>query len=146
MSPEKLKKTIYIAAGTLCLILGGIGIVLPLLPTTPFWLLTCWFYLRSSQTLYNRVMQNKRFGSYVRGFLVDKSISLRAKVLSIGTIWVSAIFTFALLQVALWLKMLLFVIFLSVISISASNLVVVSTISIRRYSNFFLCQEGYIKN
>ncbi|MCD8471138.1 MAG: YbaN family protein [Parabacteroides chartae] len=76
------------------------------------WLLTCWFYLRSSQTLYNRVMQNKRFGSYVRGFLVDKSISLRAKVLSIGTIWVSAIFTFALLQVALWLKMLLFVIFL----------------------------------
>ncbi|HML70297.1 MAG: YbaN family protein [Parabacteroides sp.] len=114
MSPEKLKKTIYIAAGTLCLILGGIGIVLPLLPTTPFWLLTCWFYLRSSQTLYNRVMQNKRFGSYVRGFLVDKSISLRAKVLSIGTIWVSAIFTFALLQVALWLKMLLFVIFLSV--------------------------------
>jgi len=59
-------------------------------------------------------MQNKRFGSYVRGFLVDKSISLRAKVLSIATIWVSAIFTFALLQVALWLKMLLFVIFLSV--------------------------------
>ncbi|MDL2277240.1 YbaN family protein, partial [Parabacteroides sp. OttesenSCG-928-G07] len=63
------RKIVYIIIGTVCLVLGTIGVFLPLLPTTPFWLLTCWFYIRSSEKLYNRVMRNPYFGNYIRAYM-----------------------------------------------------------------------------
>ena len=65
------RRIIYITLGTFFLILGAIGIFVPLLPTTPFWLLTCWFYVRSSEKLYNRVMSNRYFGPHIKGFVED---------------------------------------------------------------------------
>ena len=62
------RRIIYITLGTFFLILGAIGIFVPLLPTTPFWLLTCWFYVRSSERLYNRVMSNRYFGPHIKGY------------------------------------------------------------------------------
>lgn len=97
----------YVLLGTFCLILGGIGVVVPLLPTTPFWLLTCWCYFRGSRHLYRRVMQNRYFGSYVKGFLVDHAIPIRAKICSIGLIWISCIGTALFLNVMTWVKILL---------------------------------------
>ena len=67
------RRIIYITLGTFFLILGAIGIFVPLLPTTPFWLLTCWFYVRSSERLYNRVMSNRYFGPHIKGFVEDKA-------------------------------------------------------------------------
>lgn len=100
---RQAKRTIYIALGTLFLVLGGIGIFVPILPTTPFWLLTCWFYLRSSENLYRRVMRNKYFGSYMRGFMEDKALPLRAKALSLTVMWGSAILTSFFLIKNLWI-------------------------------------------
>ena len=71
----------------------AIGIFVPLLPTTPFWLLTCWFYIRSSEKLYNRAMDNRYFGPYIRNYLVDKAIPLRSKIISVAVMWLSAILT-----------------------------------------------------
>jgi Uncharacterized protein conserved in bacteria len=85
------KKLLYIILGTVFLVLGTIGLFLPLLPTTPFWLLTCWFYIRSSEKLYNKALSNDVFGSYVKGFLVDRSITLRSKIVSISVMWISTI-------------------------------------------------------
>ena len=75
------------------LILGAIGIFVPLLPTTPFWLLTCWFYVRSSEKLYNRVMSNRYFGPHIKGFVEDKAIPLRSKIITIAIMWLSTIIT-----------------------------------------------------
>lgn len=83
------KKAIYIALGTLCLILGGIGIFMPVLPTTPFWLLTAWLYTRSSPFLYNKAMSIPVFGNCVRNFQEYKAIPLRGKVISITTLWLT---------------------------------------------------------
>lgn len=90
---KRAKRVIYIGLGTLFLILGAVGIFVPLLPTTPFWLLTCWFYIRSSQLLYRRVMRNPYFGSYIRGFMEEKALPLRSKIISLAVMWTSAIFT-----------------------------------------------------
>lgn len=101
------KRLIYILLGTLFLILGAIGIFVPLLPTTPFWLLTCWFYIRSSEKLYNRAMSNRYFGTYIKNFMVDKAIPMRSKIISIAVMWLSTILTSLFLIEYLWIKILL---------------------------------------
>lgn len=108
------RRVVYITLGSLFLILGAVGIFIPLLPTTPFWLLTCWFYLRSSEKLYNRAMSNRYFGSYIKGFMVDKAIPVRSKVISISVMWLSAILTSVYLIEYLWVKILLILISIGV--------------------------------
>ena len=104
---RKTRRIIYIILGSFFLILGAVGIFIPLLPTTPFWLLTCWFYLHSSQKLYDRAMNNHYFGSYIKHFMVDKAIPLRSKIISISVMWLSAFLTCFYLNEYLWVKILL---------------------------------------
>lgn len=107
---SRTRRIIYIVSGTFFLILGAIGIMIPLLPTTPFWLLTCWFYIRSSERLYGQVMNNRYFGPYIRGFMVDKAIPMRSKIISISIMWLSTVLTSLLLSGYWWVKALLGVI------------------------------------
>ena len=111
---KETRRIIYITLGSFFLILGAIGIFVPLLPTTPFWLLTCWFYIRSSEKLYNRVMSNRHFGPYIRNYMVDKAIPLRSKIISVAVMWLSAIFTSLFLVDILWVKILLILISIGV--------------------------------
>ena len=107
---NRARRIIYIVLGTFFLVLGAIGIFVPLLPTTPFWLLTCWFYIRGSEYLYNKVMQNRYFGPYIRNFIEDKAIPMRSKVISVGVIWLSTIFTTVFLIDIWWIILCLFLI------------------------------------
>lgn len=107
---NRVRRTVYIVLGTVFLILGAIGIFVPLLPTTPFWLLTCWFYIRSSETLYARVMRNRYFGSYIRDFVEDKAIPMRSKIISLGVMWTSAVLTSVFLIERWWVMASLFLI------------------------------------
>lgn len=107
---DKTKRTLYIVLGSLFLGLGTVGIFVPLLPTTPFWLLTAWFYLRSSQRLYDKAMANRYFGSVVRGYVEDKSISLRTKIITLSIMWASAILTSVFLIERWWIIALLLLI------------------------------------
>ncbi|MCL1835930.1 MAG: YbaN family protein [Treponema sp.] len=91
--PEKARKTLFIIAGTITLILGTLGRFVPLLPTTPFYLLTAWLYLRGSERMYNAVMRNKYFGRIVRDFTVHKSISMKTKVVTLIIMWASMAFS-----------------------------------------------------
>ena len=68
-------KTLYIALGTLSLALGILGIFLPLLPTTPFLLLTAALYFKSSPRLYNWLLNQKHLGPYIRNFRENKAIN-----------------------------------------------------------------------
>lgn len=107
---SNVKRYIYIGLGTFFLALGALGAFIPVLPTTPFWLLTCWFYIRSSEKLYNRAMANRYFGSYVKAFLVDKSIPLRAKIISISAMWISILVAVIFFVSLWWVRILLLLI------------------------------------
>ena len=85
--PDKFRKPLFIIAGTITLVLGTLGRFVPLLPTTPFYLLTAWLYMRGSDRMYNAAMKNKYFGRIVRDFMVDKSISTRTKVVTVSMLW-----------------------------------------------------------
>ena len=69
--------------GTVSLIVGGVGIILPLLPTTPFLLLAAACYARSSESRYRWLLCNRWFGSYIRNWHEGRGIPMKAKALSI---------------------------------------------------------------
>jgi uncharacterized membrane protein YbaN (DUF454 family) len=82
-----LVKVLLIFLGFLSLGLGGLGIILPGLPTTPFILLSAGLFLRSSETLYLRLVRHRVFGKYLRQYEREKGMSLRVKLLSILVMW-----------------------------------------------------------
>ena len=101
-------------AGTISLTLGILGIFLPILPTTPFLLLTAYCYFRSAPDWHKRLLENKHLGPYIKNFQENKCIPLRVKIYSITTLWltisISAIFFVSIL----WVKVLLFAIAIGV--------------------------------
>ncbi|MDR2968748.1 MAG: YbaN family protein [Tannerellaceae bacterium] len=107
---KKSRKTLYIILGSISLVLGTLGIFLPLLPTTPFYLLTAWLYMRSSSKLYGRVMNNNCFGTVVRNFQEDKSIPLRTKIVIVAMLWITILLSAFLAVSVWWIRLLLFVV------------------------------------
>lgn len=84
-----MKKIIFRILGFTSLILGIIGIALPILPTTPFLLLSSFLFLKSSEKLYNWLLNNKILGQYIKDFQIEKSIPLKVKISSISLLWLT---------------------------------------------------------
>ena len=80
-------KSLLAVLGVVALSLGGAGIFLPLLPTTPFLLLAAWAFVRSSPRLYAWLINHPHLGEYIRNFRENRAIPLRAKVVSIALMW-----------------------------------------------------------
>jgi len=105
-----MKKYLYIAAGFTFLALGIVGIFLPVLPTTPFILLSAACFLRGSQRLYVWLTGHRLFGKYIRNYLKYHAISIRSKVISLLTLWVVILMTVIFAVKTLWLRILLILI------------------------------------
>ncbi len=84
-----VSRNLMIVLGTLCIVLGVVGMLLPVLPTTPFLLLAAFFYVRSSPRFYNWLITNRWFGRYIRNYREGKGIPLLQKILSISLLWLS---------------------------------------------------------
>lgn len=83
--------------------LGAVGIFLPLLPTTIFWILAAGCFARGSPHLRERILQDRRFGPAIRDFLEHRVLSRRAKWLAIGGMYGSlALSAWALNLAPLW--------------------------------------------
>jgi len=87
--PDRLKRYLFIIAGTLSVILGVIGIFLPVLPTTPFLLLAAACYIRGSQKMYNLLLNNRYLGAYIRSYLEGKGMPLKVKCFTIALLWIT---------------------------------------------------------
>src|SRR5690606_22572986 len=81
-----------LAVGWLSVALGVIGIFLPVLPTTPFLLLSAACFLRSSRRLYRWLVRHPRLGPWVRDYLHGRGIPLRGKLRALGLMWSSITF------------------------------------------------------
>jgi uncharacterized membrane protein YbaN (DUF454 family) len=102
-----ITRAILVAIGTSSLALGIAGILLPILPTTPFLLLAAACYARSSRRFHNWLTSNRFFGEYLGNYLERRGIPLRVKVLSIALLWITIGCSAALAVDALWLRVLL---------------------------------------
>ncbi|NYT25644.1 YbaN family protein [Alcaligenaceae bacterium] len=88
-------KTLYNIAGTVALLLGILGIFLPVLPTTPFLLLASACYMRGSERMHRWLMNQRHLGPYLRNFQAGRGIPLRAKIAALALMWTS-------LTVSMW--------------------------------------------
>lgn len=86
---SRLKKHLLIAAGSLALILGIIGVVLPVLPTTPFLLLASYCYMRSSKRLYDWLMNHKILGPYLYDYILYKGVRRKARTAALTMLWLT---------------------------------------------------------
>jgi len=88
---NKIRFYVYILLGTMSLILGIIGIFLPILPTTPFLLLASFCYVRSSKKMNDWLLNHKYLGSYLRDYLEYKGIRRKNRRYSLTFLWVTLI-------------------------------------------------------
>lgn len=85
---DPLRRGLYMAAGTFFLALGAAGTVVPLLPTTPFLLLTAYCYSRSSKRLQNWLYTHPRFGPVLNDWEQHRSLSRKTKTIGISAVWI----------------------------------------------------------
>jgi uncharacterized protein len=100
---NKITRALLMIAGTVCLVFAAIGLVLPLIPTTPFLLAAAACYCRSSERFYSWLINNRWFGEYIKNFREGKGIPLKTKVFAATILWVtisvSALFLVPILMV-----------------------------------------------
>jgi uncharacterized protein len=87
MKGHTIKKYLFLILGTLSLGIGMIGVLLPVLPTTPFLLIASFFYLRSSKRMYNWMLNHKVFGSYIYCYMKHRGVSQKAKEGTLIFLW-----------------------------------------------------------
>lgn len=100
-------KAVLLVCGTLSVALGIIGIFLPLMPTTVFLLLAAACYARSSDRFYQRLINDRWLGGYIRNHREGRGMRRKDKIVTLVMLWAgigaSAIWTVE----ALWLRLLL---------------------------------------
>ncbi len=92
-SKPRIVRALLLVAGTASLVLGTIGLVLPILPTTPFLLLAAACYMRSSERLHKWLLGNKWFGKYIRNYQEGKGIPLKTKIAAVTVLWAAILYS-----------------------------------------------------
>jgi uncharacterized protein len=82
-------RALYLALGLLCVGLGTLGAFLPVLPTTPFLLVSLWAFARSSQRLERWLLEHRRFGPRLRAFRDNRVVPLPVKLTAWGSMLLS---------------------------------------------------------
>ena len=95
---NSIKKYLLISLGSLSLILGIIGIFLPVLPTTPFLLLSSFCYVRSSKRMYNWLINHKVFGNYIYSYMTYRAVPMKTKIFAVVFLWTTMIISIMLIS------------------------------------------------
>ena len=90
--PNGIKRILWLLLGLTFVGVGMIGIVIPGLPTTIFMILAVGCFYRSSQRLYDWVINHKYFGEHVKNYIEGKGMPRKAKLNTFIFIWVFVIF------------------------------------------------------
>jgi uncharacterized protein len=108
---QKIIRGLLIISGTISLVLGAIGIFLPILPTTPFLLISAACYMRSSERMYNWLLNNRWFGEYIKNYQEGRGIPFKTKILAISVLWITILYSaFFIANEILIMQITLFVI------------------------------------
>ncbi|MGC1508341.1 DUF454 domain-containing protein [Ketobacter sp. MCCC 1A13808] len=114
MDPQNLHnpviRYVLIAIGWLAVVLGVIGIFLPLIPTTPFLLLAASCFAKSSTRFHDWLLNQPHLGPYIQMYLNGKGIPTRAKISILVVMWLSMTVSALLFGKYLAVRIIMFII------------------------------------
>ncbi|MDX9827634.1 MAG: YbaN family protein [Spirochaetia bacterium] len=107
-----ISSVLLMAGGTLCVGLGLVGAVIPVLPTTPFLLLAAACYLRSSKRLYRWITTNRLFGEQLRRYREGEGLTRKVKGRALTLLWTGLVCSslFTVPRSLLWVHLVLLVV------------------------------------
>lgn len=111
---NKINQSLWILGGTVCLALGALGILLPVLPTTPFLLLAAYCYGRGSKRFHQWLVHRSWIGGYIRNYQSGRGVPLKQKVWAIGLLWLTILASIIFAHLAWWVSVLLIIVAIGV--------------------------------
>lgn len=106
-----VKRIFFVILGCICLCLGTVGVFLPILPTTPFYLLTVFFFANSSQKLHDWFLGTELYHKHLESFVKDRGMMRSTKVSIISTVTLLMGFGFFMMaRKGLWIPCIILVI------------------------------------
>ena len=100
----------YIVIGTISLVFGFIGIILPVLPTTPFILFSAYCYYRGSERLHNWLTNHPYLGPIIEEYGEGEGMTKESKMKAIGMTWLAVIITAAFFLDSLSMRALIIIV------------------------------------
>lgn len=91
-------KIIYLILGIISFLVGLIGIILPIIPTTPFMLLTSFCLLKSSDKLNEKFMKTKFYNQHVKLFKENRGMTLKTKLVILIPVGLILLMMFLFIQ------------------------------------------------
>jgi uncharacterized membrane protein YbaN (DUF454 family) len=89
------KRLVYVVVGTVSLALGLLGVVLPVIPTTPFILFSAWCYYRGSKRFHDWLVNHRYLGKIVAEYSGDEGMRKESKIKAIAFTWAAVLLTAA---------------------------------------------------
>lgn len=111
---SSILRVVLIVVGTVSVGIGVIGIFVPLLPTTPFLVLSAICYLRSSERFYKWLINNRLLGDYVKNWMEGRGITIRMKVSMICLLILTIAFSIVFVVNSLVVRVILLLIMIGV--------------------------------
>ena len=102
-----IRKAILIFVGTVCVGLGVLGMLLPLMPTTVFLLMAAYCYSKSSERFHTWLLTNRLCGKYISNYKSGRGITPRQKISTIAVLCASIGLSIWMMNGDLWISLLL---------------------------------------